>query len=67
VPQISIVWHYPGNKIIDILEKQGYEKAGVIANYWYNDSKEKGYQCQICDNPCKCDALIMVKNFSPVG
>ncbi len=47
LPKMSVVWNYPGNKIVKILEKNGYEKVELIPRYWYADSVANKYKCSI--------------------
>jgi hypothetical protein len=61
LPQVSIVWKYKGNKMLELLKEIGYLETGIIPNYWHQDSIEKKYSCSICGSPCNCNALILVK------
>ena len=41
-----------------LLRKLGFFPQKTIKNYWYEDSKQRGYQCLSCGNPCFCSAVI---------
>lgn len=56
----SIGWVKEGHTNIGhLLEKKGMKSAGIIENYWKEDSINTGFICPVCgEPPCKCSAEI---------
>lgn len=53
-----------GCHIEGTLLRAGYERIKRIEKFWYNDSIENQYSCPTCGNPCKCSAVLFIKNFA---
>ena len=44
-----------------VLERLGFRFIEEIANMWYDDSKNTGFICPSCGNPCTCSAIVYEK------
>lgn len=48
----------PADRLLRCL---GFEPTHIAKEYWFEDSQKRGYECPICGNPCRCDAMIYRK------
>ena len=63
---ISICWIKDiENPMQFLLQNNGFYNIKTLKNYWLKDSIEKGYQCDICGNPCNCTAQVFELKKKP--
>lgn len=57
--EIAVAWVENGRcNARGVLEALGFRERARAERFWYQDSKEKGYLCPSCGNPCECAALV---------
>jgi ribosomal protein S18 acetylase RimI-like enzyme len=57
--EIAVAWVENGRcNARGVLENLGFKEQTKIDRFWYQESKEKGYICPSCGNPCECAALV---------
>lgn len=57
--EVAVSWVENGHcNAKGVLENLGFKEQTKIDRFWYQESKEKGYICPSCGNPCECAALI---------
>lgn len=60
---LCIAWtDVAGCHIEGPVRRHGFTTCGDIAEFWKEDSIEKGYACPSCGNPCSCSARVMFKS-----
>jgi len=47
-----------GTRIEKIVLKNNFTKLIEKEDYWYSDSLKRNYQCSVCGQPCRCNAVV---------
>lgn len=48
-----------------LVRKAGFQAVHEFADYWKEDSLEKGYRCPVCgDPPCRCSAVLFCTPYA---
>lgn len=43
-----------------MLECLGYRPVADVPLFWFEDSKQEGFDCPVCGNPCNCSARLLL-------
>ncbi len=55
----SIAWKAPdGIHAHAVLTHMGFVPFGTVEHFWRDESKQQGYSCPSCGNPCQCAAVL---------
>jgi len=49
-----------GWAIQGVLEPLGFMAVGDLDRFWQDESRQQGYECPDCGNPCTCAARVLV-------
>lgn len=59
---VTPVWKSTNyNKMTSSLKEEDHFPIGEFREYWKEDSKKRGYECNVCGNPCKCSMVLYFK------
>lgn len=47
-----------GVRVEKIVLKNNFTKLIEKEDYWYKESLERDYQCSVCGQPCRCNAVV---------
>lgn len=49
------------NRMSSSLEVEHHFPIGEFREYWKEDSKKRGFECEVCGTPCKCSMVLYFK------
>ncbi len=58
------LWVKDGKMALEsIARHHGFHDVKVMPRFWQQVSIDKGFDCPVCGNPCRCDALMVCRPF----